>query len=137
MTHGVGPNKIATLRPTSAHLTTAPALVAILLGRRYDRPGAVPLEPIVAKKNKAEDLQQNPLPGAEQDPKIPRIHAAALAYEEAKSEHGRTGREVQRQEDRLMSAMEEFGKQVYEHGNVRVDLVEGKTKPKVKIGGEE
>lgn len=89
----------------------------------------------MAKKKKlsAAEKEQPPIPGAEQDDKIPEIHNAALAYKQRQQDFSDAGEELESSRLKLVEKMHAHDKTIYRHGNVEVDVKAGKDKVKVKI----
>ena len=92
-----------------------------------------PAKKSAKKKLPAKDKVQPPLPGAEQDDKIPEIHTAALTYKQCQQDFSQAGEDLEESRIRLVDRMKEHKKVHYQHGNVEVDLRTGKDRVKVKI----
>ncbi len=89
------------------------------------------------KKLSAEEMEQPPIPGAEQNDKIPAIHLAALKYKDAQNEFSQAGEELEESRLRLVGKMQGENLTHYSHGNVVVDLRPGKDRVKVKIANSQ
>jgi hypothetical protein len=85
----------------------------------------------------AKEMVQPPIPGAEQDDKIPSIHKEALAYKQTQRDFSVAGGELSEAKIKLIEQMRQHDKTHYQHGNVEVDLQAGKDLLKVKIANAE
>ena len=81
----------------------------------------------------AEEMEQPPIPGAEQNDKIPAIHNAALQYKQAQGDFSEAGEELEKCKMKLVDKMQAEHLTHYANGNVEVDLRPGKDRVKVKI----
>ncbi len=89
------------------------------------------------KKLTAVEKVQPPIPGAEQDDKVPEIHKAALDYKQRQQEFSDAGSELSAAKQKLIDKMHDNGKTTYRYGNVEVDLTTGPDKIKVKVTNAE
>jgi hypothetical protein len=79
---------------------------------------------------------QEPLPGAEQHDKNPRIHKQAVIYAECRDEKKTADRAMTEAHDKLLEIMEAEGVETYIFGDVTVKRV-NKARVNVRIKGND